>query len=204
MRWVGGWPRNVSLVYFTHKRNWGQMLMERNLYFPEGMRSHFPIPFCGGCAKYLRILPLFKIQTQTVTFQTHLQAFWNSISPLSLDVSVFGNPPTEQPTFITVKKKLFCRKMAITLSLYWLGWYLRKKKKKKTNYTISSSRAIICRRRRFVIYGSFFSTRGFNVRGAAWWESRYIHRQQQHKASEKALFYRCKMCHLFVGECLMV
>lgn len=128
-------------------------------------------PFVGA----VRILPLIKIQTQTVKLPTYLQAFWNSISPLSLDVSVFGNLPTKQPTFITVKKKPFCRKMAVMLSFFLLGWYLGE----KMNYTGSSLRTISCRYRRFVIYGSFFSTRGFNALGDAWWESWLIHRKLQ-------------------------
>lgn len=64
---------------------------------------------------------------------------------------------------------------------------------KKMNYAVSSPRAISCRHRRFVIYGSFFSARGFNVLGDAWWDSWHMCRKLQVETliSAKLYFYGC-------------
>ncbi len=141
--WVGGQEMRVWIISLIRE-------IEDRCSARKGVSAS--LKECGATSQSLFvgavcILPLVKIQTQTVMLPTYLHAFWNSMSPLSLDVSVFGNPPTEQPTFITVKKKPFCRKMAVMLSLYLLGWYLEKKNS-KMNYTVSSPRAISCRHRK--------------------------------------------------------
>lgn len=96
--------------------------------------------------------------------------------------------PTHRETYLYhCQKEAFLQEDGSNAQLIFVGVVSGK----KMNYTVLSPRAISCRHRRFVIYGSFLSARGFNVLGAAWWESWHIHRHSKWKhCSLRRLYFK--------------